>query len=146
MKKIKSFKLFNGVESRLFESVDDTNEIISNVKDMLLELDFLDIDKSCELLPRVWNDGRLLDVIDIKLSKMAIKIEEEGGYIGINPSYNWNDIKDVIEPVMEYLSSEGFEWKMNRGTLAYDGVPIISTSGSVQFDTVKSKVEMWFIR
>ena len=53
MKKIKSFKLFNGVESRLFESVDDTNEIISNVKDMLLELDFLDIDKSCELLPRV---------------------------------------------------------------------------------------------
>ena len=46
MKKIKSFKLFNGVESRLFESVDDTNEIISNVKDMLLELDFLDIDKS----------------------------------------------------------------------------------------------------
>ena len=47
---------------------------------------------------------------------------------------------------MDYLESEGFEWRMDRGTLAYDGVPIISTSGSVQFDTVKSKVEMWFIR
>ena len=146
MKKIKSFKLFNGVESRLFESVDDTSEIISNVKDMLLELDFLDIDKSCELLPRVWNDGRLLDVIDIKLSKMAIKIEEEGGYIGINPSYNWNDIKDVIEPVMEYLESEGFKWHKNKGTLAYNGCPIISTSGSYQLDNIKSKIEMVFIR
>jgi 6-phosphogluconate dehydrogenase (decarboxylating) len=142
MKKIKSFKLFNGVESRLFESVDDTNEIISNVKDMLLELDFLDIDKSCELLPRVWNDGRLLDIIVINLWKKAIKKED----YGFRASYNWNDIKDVIDPVMEYLESEGFKWHKNKGTLAYNGVPIISTSGSYQLDNIKSKIEMVFIR
>ena len=141
MKKIKSFKLFNGVESRLFESVDDT-EIISNVKDMLLELDFLDIDSKYAFVPGLWGND---ETIVIKLSKRAIKIEE-GDYIGIRPSYNWNDIKDVIEPVVEYLESEGFKWHKNKGTLAYNGCPIISTSGSYQLDDIESKMEMVFIR
>ena len=143
MKKIKSFKLFNGVESRLFESVDDTNEIISNVKDMLLELDFLDIDRRVDIVNQLEDPNQSPEIIVINLWKKAIKIEGDYHY---KPSYTWDDVKDVIVPVMEYLSSEGFEWKMNRGTLAYNGCPIISTSGSVQFDTVKSKVEMWFIR
>ena len=139
MKRLKTYKLF--------ESKEEINDIVSLVKEMLLELDFLDIDrrvdtaKSAEALQR----GQSVepDVICIYLWKKAIKIEGDYHY---KPSYTWDDIKSVIEPVMEYLSSEGFEWRMNRGTLAYDGVPIISTSGSVQFDTVKSKVEMWFIR
>ena len=141
MKRLKSFKVFNGVESRLFESVDDT-EIISNVKDMLLELDFLDIDSKYAFVPGLWGND---ETIVIKLSKRAIKIEE-GDYIGIRPSYNWNDIKDVIEPVVDYLESEGFKWHKNKGTLAYNGVPIISTSGSYQLDDIKSKMEMVFIR
>ena len=29
----------------------------------------------------------------------------------------------------------------NKGTLAYNGVPIISTSGSYQLDNIKSKIE-----
>ena len=143
MKRIKSFKLF--------ESSDDVKDIVTVIKDMLLELDFLDIEKRVDIVNNhsartraKLQSGQLVepDIICINLWKKAIKIEGDS----YRASYTWDDIKSVIEPVMEYLSSEGFEWRMDRGTLAYDGVPIISTSGSVQFDTVKSKVEMWFIR
>ena len=135
MKKIKSFKLF--------ESLDDVKDIVSVIKDMLLELDFLDIERRVDIVNQLEDPNQSPEIIVINLWKKAIKIEGDYHY---KPSYTWDDVKSVIEPVMEYLSSEGFEWRMDRGTLAYDGVPIISTSGSVQFDTVKSKVEMWFIR
>ena len=135
MKTLKSFKVFESI-------VDDTEEVIFKVNSTLLELDFLDIDKSCEFVPGLWGND---EVIVIKLWKRAIKIEE-GDYIGIRPSYNWNDIKDVIEHIMEYLESEGFKWHKNKGTLAYNGVPIISTSGSYQSDDIESKMEMVFIR
>ena len=144
MKRLKTYKLF--------ESKEEINDIVSLVKDMLLELDFLDIEKRVDIVGNHSARTRAKlqrgqsvepDVICIYLWKKAIKIEGDYHY---KPSYTWDDIKSVIDPVTEYLSSEGFEWRMDRGTLAYDGVPIISTSGSVQFDTVKSKVEMWFIR
>ena len=135
MKKIKSFKLF--------ESLDDVKDIVSVIKDMLLELDFLDIERRVDIVNQLEDPNQSPEIIVINLWKKAIKIEGDYHY---KPSYTWDDVKSVIEPVMDYLSSEGFEWRMDRGTLAYNGVPIISTSGSVQFDTVKSKVEMWFIR
>ena len=144
MKRLKTYKLF--------ESKEEINDIVSLVKEMLLELDFLDIEKRVDIVGNHSARTRAKlqrgqsvepDVICINLWKKAIKIEGDYHY---RPSYNWDDIKSVIEPVMGYLESEGFEWRMDRGTLAYDGVPIISTSGSAQFDTVKSKVEMWFIR
>ena len=144
MKKIKSFKLF--------ESLDDVKDIVSVIKDMLLELDFLDIEKRVDIVGNHSARTRAKlqrgqsvepDVICIYLSKKAIKI---GGDYHYKPSYNWNDIKDVIEPVMDYLESEGFKWHKNKGTLAYNGCPIISTSGSYQLDNIKSKIEMVFIR
>ena len=135
MKKIKSFKLF--------ESLDDVKDIVSVIKDMLLELDFLDIERRVDIVNQLEDPNQSPEIIVINLWKKAIKIEGDYHY---KPSYTWDDVKSVIEPVMDYLESEGFEWRMDRGTLAYNGVPIISTSGSVQFDTVKSKVEMWFIR
>jgi hypothetical protein len=134
MKKIKSFKLF--------ESLDDVKDIVSVIKDMLLELDFLDIERRVDIVNQ-FEDLNQPEIIVINLWKKAIKIEGDYHY---KPSYTWDDVKDVIVPVMEYLESEGFKWHKNKGTLAYNGCPIISTSGSVQFDTVKSKVEMWFIR
>ena len=138
MKRIKSFKLF--------ESSDDVKDIVTVIKDMLLELDFLDIEKRVDIVNNhsKLQRGQLLepDIICINLWKKAIKIEGDS----YRASYTWDDVKSVIEPVMEYLSSEGFEWRIDRGTFAYNGVPIISTSGSQEFDTVKSKVEMWFIR
>ena len=60
-----------------------------------------------------------------------------------------DSIQDVVDFLLSYghyLEAEGFTWQMDNGTLAYNGVPIVSTSGSQQFDTVRSKVEMWFIR
>jgi hypothetical protein len=134
MKKIKSFKLF--------ESLDDVKDIVSVIKDMLLELDFLDIERRVDIVNQ-FEDLNQPEIIVINLWKKAIKIEGDYHY---KPSYTWDDVKDVIVPVMEHLESEGFKWHKNKGTLAYNGCPIISTSGSVQFDTVKSKVEMWFIR
>ena len=141
MKKIKSFKLF--------ESLDDVKDIVSVIKDMLLELDFLDIERRVDIVNQ-FEDLNQPEIIVINLWKKAIKIEGDYHY---KPSYTWDDVKDVIVPVMEHLESEGFKWHKNKGTLAYNGCksftfnrPNISTSGSVQFDTVKSKVEMWFIR
>ena len=136
MRKIKSF--------RLFESSEDIDYIRSIVREMLLELDFLDIETRVDI---VNNHSKLQieqspDIIVINLWKKAIKKED----YGFRASYVWSDISDVIMPIMEYLESEGFIWHRDKGTLAYNDSPIILTSGSQQFDTVKSKVEMWFIR
>lgn len=140
MKRIKSFQLFE-----TFDEQDDVYQITNTVKEMLLELDFLDIEKRVDI---VRNHSKLQieqspEIIVINLWKKAIKIEGDYHY---KPSYTWDDIKDVIVPVIDYLEVEGFIWQMDKGTLAYNECPIITTSGSVQFDTIKSKVEMWFIR
>lgn len=145
--RIKLFRLFNRVESplRVFENRDSVLDIVTVIKDMLLELDFLDIENRVDI---VRNHSKLQvdespEIIVINLWKKAIKIDTGFGF---KPSYTWSDISHTIGPVIEYLEVEGFEWLKDRGTLAYSGVPIVSTSGSVEFDTIKSKVEMWFIR
>ena len=146
--RIKSFKLFESYDN-------DVNYIISTVKDMLLELNFLDIDIKCELVPDMKGYFKLVqvlkkdtisenpEIIVINLSKKAIKL---GDAIGYKASYNWDDIKDVMDPVIDYLKEEGFLYRKDQGTLSYGGIPIISTSGSARLDNIKSKVEMWFIR
>ena len=139
MKRLKSFGVFES-----FDGQDDVNQITSTVKEMLLELDFLDIEKRVDI---VKNHSKLQisespEIIVINLWKRAIKKED----YGFRASYVWSDIKDVIIPIMDYLEGEGFIWKRDKGTLTYNDCPIILTSGSQQFDTVKSKVEMWFIR
>ncbi len=145
MKRLTTYSKFTKSDyKQLFESNDDVKDIVSVVSNMLLELDFLDIEKRVDI---VKGHSKLQidqspEIIVINLWKRAIKKED----YGFTPSYNWNDVKDAIVPAMEYLQSEGFEWLKDKGTLAYGEVPIISTSGSYQFDTVKSKIEMWFIR
>jgi hypothetical protein len=142
--RIKSFKLFES---------SDVNYIISTVKDMLLELDFLDIETRCDLVPSVLTTSKYKndsivenpEIIVINLSKRAIKLGDGIGD-GYKASYNWDDIKDVMEPVIDYLKEEGFLYRKDQGTLSYGGIPIISTSGSARLDNIKSKVEMWFIR
>lgn len=137
MKRLKSFALFESFVG------DDVYQITTTVKQMLLEFDFLDIEKRVDI---VKNHSKLQvqsnpEIIVINLWKRAIK--NDYGFI---PSYDLGDIKDVIIPIIEYLESEGFIWLKDKGTLAYSGFPIILTSGSEEFDTVRSKVEMWFIR
>jgi hypothetical protein len=148
--RIKSFKLF--------ESSEDVNYIISTTKDMLLELNFLDIDTKCELVPyglkkvnfesNMKKDDSIIespDIIVINLSKKAIKLVDGIGD-GYKASYTWSDIKDVMDPIIDYLKEEGFLYRKDKGTLSYEGIPIISTSGSARLDNIKSKVEMWFVR
>jgi len=92
--RIKSFKLF--------ESSEDVNYIISTVKDMLLELNFLDIESRCELVPYIKKDVSISEnpeIIVINLSKKAIKRGDAIGD-GYKASYTWSDIKDVMEPVI----------------------------------------------
>jgi hypothetical protein len=145
MKRLKSF--------HLFESSDDINYILSIVKDMLLELNFSDIETRCDLVPSVLttskykNDsiGENPEIIVINLSKRAIKLGDGIGD-GYKASYNWDDIKEVIEPIIDFLKREGFLYRRDEGTLSYGGIPIISTSGSARLDNIKSKLEMWFIR
>ncbi len=151
--RIKSFKLFESSESS-----EHVNYIISTVKDMLLELNFLDIESRCELVPyglkkvnfesNLKKDDSIIespDIIVINLSKKAIKLGDGIGD-GYKPSYTWSDIKSVMEPVIDYLKEEGFLYRKDKGTLSYEGIPIISTSGSARLDNIKSKVEMWFVK
>jgi hypothetical protein len=51
-----------------------------------------------------------------------------------------------MDPIIDYLKEEGFLYRKDKGTLSYEGIPIISTSGSAQLNNIKSKVEMWFVR
>jgi len=139
MKRIKSFKVFNSVESRLrvFESFDDTLDIVSNIKDMLLDLSDLDYTTNC-VIRRM--DSR--DYIRIGISKPAIS-QTTGGAYNIKASFDWNDIKEIMDTIIEYLVSEGYEYRKDRGTLSEGGQPIIITSGNV-YAGIKSRCEMWF--
>ena len=154
MKRLTTYSKFtNSDNKQLFESNDDVKDIVSIVKDMLLELNFLDIETRCDLVPSVLttskykNDsiGENPEIIVINLSKKAIKLGDAIGD-GYKASYTWSDIKEVIEPIIDFLKREGFLYRKDQGTLSYDGIPIISTSGSARLDNIKSKVEMWFIR
>ena len=154
MKRLTTYSKFtNSDNKQLFESNDDVKDIVSVINDMLLELDFLDIETRCDLVPSVLttskynNDsiGENPEIIVINLSKRAIKLGDGIGD-GYKASYNWGDIKEVIEPIIDFLKREGFLYRSDEGTLSYGGIPIISTSGSARLDNIKSKLEMWFIR
>jgi hypothetical protein len=154
MKRLTTYSKFtNSDNKQLFESNHDVKDILSIVKDMLLELNFLDIETRCDLVPSVLttskynNDsiGENPEIIVINLSKRAIKLGDGIGD-GYKASYNWDDIKEVIEPIIDFLKREGFLYRRDEGTLSYGGIPIISTSGSSRLDNIKSKLEMWFIR
>lgn len=142
MKKIKSFKLF--------ESSEEINDIISTVKDMLLELDFLDIETSCKLSRA--KDGTYSwkiatgydDVIVIELLKPSIS-----GFVNISGtnrsvprhSFELSDISDVIDNIKDYLESEGF--KLDRiSPITFSSVQAVSSLD----DGLYSRCEIRFLR
>lgn len=122
MKKIKSFKLF--------ESVEDINDIISTVKDMLLELDFLDIEASCSS-PSETMVTSLETLIVIELLKPSLLLPPSYQKV----SFNWNDINDVIDNIKDYLESEGFELRRKS--------PIVLLSKD---DGIYTRCEISFVR
>lgn len=123
MKKIKTFRAFESAE---------TEDIVTNVENMLLELTFKDITTKCGFIES--ESG-----FCIYLKKRA-----SGSGYNLGPSFRWSDVSDCILPIMTYLEEEGFEYKTDEGTLSSGGLPVISTSGSHKFDTIFSKCEIIF--
>lgn len=126
MKVIKSFSLF--------ESFDDTWDIITLVKDMLLELGDLDYVTNC-VVRRV--DGT--EYIRIGVVKPAVM----RGRYDIKASFEWIDIKNVMDTIGEYLKREGYYYRTDKGTLSHFGQPIVVTGGNA-YEGIKSRCEMWF--
>ena len=113
MRKIKSFKVFNSVESRLrvFESdVTSIEESLSIVKEMLKELDFLDISSNAVIRR---SDGVLFIRITIwkpidqgTLPKPWMNVQN---FINMEKSFSQDDISNVVMTIKDYLLSEGFQ-------------------------------------
>ncbi len=142
MRKIKSFKLFESI---------DTDEILSVVKDMLSELDFNDFSHNA-VIRRM--DGR--EFIRVTVYKPAIVNRHNLDILDdldkvnqmIANSFTWNQVKGVMNPIIDFLSEEGFEWYKNRGTSSsrIDNNPnVVSTRSSVT-DRYNTRVEMWFLK
>ena len=133
MKKIKSFSLF--------ESVDDVLDILPVVKDMLLDLGDLDYVTNC-VVRRM--DGK--EYIRIGISKAASYNRYKGRVID---SFTYEDIREYMTPIIEYLSSEGFDWNFNKGTHGQppkygDSGPYVNSTGSAVTNRYTSRIEMWF--
>jgi len=127
MRKIKTYKLFESV---------DTDELLSIVKDMLRELDFNDFSHNA-VIRRM--DGR--EFIRVAVYKPAIVDRHT-----IGNSFTWNHVKGVMNPIIDFLSEEGFEWFRDKGTSSSrtDNNPNVVSSGSS--DRYNTRVEMWFLR
>ena len=88
----------------LFESNENIDEVLSNVKELLMELDFIDIKQKAVI--------RRMD------SKEFIRIDVWKPIVGVFTGFNsidstervfrWRDIADVMDSVTGYLESEGF--------------------------------------
>jgi len=127
MRKIKTYKLFESV---------DTDELLSIVKDMLRELDFNDFSHNA-VIRRM--DGR--EFIRVSVYKPAIVDRHT-----IGNSFTWNHVKGVMNPIIDFLSEEGFEWFRDKGTSIsrIGNNPNVVSSGSS--DRYNTRVEMWFLR
>ena len=95
MRKIKTFNLFESV---------DTDEVLSTVKEILMELDFSDIQQRV-VIRRM--SGQ--EYIRITVWKPISGVFR--GFVSLNDVemvFNWSDISDVMDSVRSYLESEGF--------------------------------------
>ncbi len=126
MKRIKTFNLF--------ESFDDSLDILPIVKDMLLELSDLDYVTNC-VIRRL--DGR--EYIRIGIVKPAVMKSR----YDVKASFEWIDIREIMNTIIEYLKSEGYHYQGDKGTLSMGGQPIVVTSGNA-YEGIKSRCEMWF--
>ena len=129
MKRLKTY--------RLFESV-DTDELLSVVKDMLSELDFNDFSHNA-VIRRM--DGR--EFIRVAVYKPAIVDRHT-----IGNSFTWTHVKGVMNPIIDFLSEEGFEWFRDKGTSSsrIDNNPNVVTMISAGTDRYNTRVEMWFLK
>jgi hypothetical protein len=141
MRNIKSFKIF--------ESVDSADEVLSIVKDLVSELDFIDINQNV-VIRRMDNKEYIRIILGKPTQFVRQKLPPRANVL-VN-SFEWSDVKSVMVPVMEYLSEEGYEWVKNKGTHAYKAaitdyeytIPNVVSGGSAMTDRYKTRIEMWF--
>jgi hypothetical protein len=103
---------------------------------MLSELDFNDFSHNA-VIRRM--DGR--EFIRVAVYKPAIVDRHT-----IGNSFTWNHVKGVMNPIIDFLSEEGFEWFRDKGTSSsrIDNNPNVVSSGSS--DRYNTRVEMWFLK
>jgi hypothetical protein len=101
-------------------------------------LDFIDINNSCEIVYPTYHSSNRDLYIEVFLSKPPLNGETHG--------FKWNDVKDVIETIMDYLADFGFKPLDKEGTY-YSEYPqnSVSTSGSARLG-IKSKLIIRFSR
>lgn len=95
MRKIKTFNLFESV---------DTDEVLSTVKEILMELDFSDIQQRAVI-------RRMSGQEYIRISVWKPISGVFRGFVSLNDVemvFKWSDISDVMDSVTNYLESEGF--------------------------------------
>ena len=95
MRKIKTFNLFESV---------DTDEVLSTVKEILMELDFSDIQQ--RVVIRRMSGQEYIRIIVWKPISGVFR-----GFVSLNDVemvFRWSDISDVMDSVRSYLESEDF--------------------------------------
>jgi len=148
MKRLIKFEKFESRNSIHF------NEILTTVREIAMELDFLDIDASCDSVG-IDSNGSIFKnpirkygdqsrFIELKLEKPAVFIDDHDDWPTILPSFKYEQIETTVETIIDYLSQFGFKPLPEMGTFLIGERPIVATSGSRKFGTVKSKLHLVF--
>lgn len=100
---------------KLFESFITPDDIVSEIKDICLELNDNYIDVNCEYHhPKVVNGQVYGDFISLGMEKMDLTDYDD--------VLSWGDISETIDRVLEYLNS--VDWKLS--SIIIDGDNLIN--------------------
>lgn len=148
MKRIIGFKKF---ESRNSIQVD---EILTTIREMAIELDFLGIESSCDSVG-IDSNGRIFKnptrkygdqskFIELKLEKPAVVLDDHEQWPTILPSFKYEEAQLVVETIIDYLGQFGLKPLPEMGTFLIGERPIVATSGSRRLGTIKSRLHLVF--
>ena len=108
MKRLKTYKLF--------ESIQSIEDDVSIVKQMLLELDLLDLEGiENRVVIRKMDGKEFIRVTIRKIVRMK--------FPDISDSFSYNDISEVVETIKEYLLSENYVIDYENDELSNKSVP-----------------------
>ena len=117
---------------KLFEDYLSTQDIISNLKDICLELNDDYIETACEYFPKKISHGNISgDFISVGIEKMDIS--------DYNDVLSWGDISETIDRIIEYLKSEN--WRIS--SLNIDGENLINPEKWIENFRVKEHYSFW---
>lgn len=126
MRKIKSFNLFESV---------DIDEVLSTVKEILMELDFSDIQQRAVI-------RRMSGQEYIRISVWKPISGVFRGFVSLNDVemvFKLSDISDVMDSVTNYLESEGFYFYTDS-----DGVKNKGSWDGMQYTNMRTQYQIAF--